>query len=382
MSVVVNDTLTGIPSSGGGSGDSWSDPLDSSIVPDTDNTYNVGSSSSRFSIVYGRNYISKGTTATASGLFSFDNSSGSSLMRIQAGNSTPSGVSASAAIFDGSSLSGDLAVHSNSNSTADANPTKSVAIETGNKTAGTGDSGQVKITTGTSSGGVRGNIELSAARVRLENNIAYTGAFGSNQRSIAYVDGAGRIQMGQSGVDFRINGPVTPAADGTLNNGTTLLRWLNVSSDQFEGAGGITFAAQTTPSGIGSVAGIQSSSVIDTGMWTGNNANADTVKTQDVFIETGNKTAGTGDSGFINIQTGTSAGGARGNVNLNCNDVVINAVNVDHNRAVNVDFVIASGVTGSRPGAPVTGQNFFDTTLGIPIWFDGTTWIDAAGTSV
>jgi len=41
-----------------------------------------------------------------------------------------------------------------------------------------------------------------------------------------------------------------------------------------------------------------------------------------------------------------------------------------------------TGSTGSRPSGPVTGQRFFDTTLGIPIWFNGTNWINAAGTIV
>jgi hypothetical protein len=46
-----------------------------------------------------------------------------------------------------------------------------------------------------------------------------------------------------------------------------------------------------------------------------------------------------------------------------------------------------SGVTADRPldtGNPQLqiGQYYFDTTLGIPIWWDGTNWIDATGTTV
>jgi hypothetical protein len=46
-----------------------------------------------------------------------------------------------------------------------------------------------------------------------------------------------------------------------------------------------------------------------------------------------------------------------------------------------------SGVTADRPlntGSPnlQTGQYYFDTTLGIPIWWDGTNWVDATGTTV
>jgi hypothetical protein len=43
----------------------------------------------------------------------------------------------------------------------------------------------------------------------------------------------------------------------------------------------------------------------------------------------------------------------------------------------NPDF----GATASRPGAQLTvGQVFFDTTLGFPVWWNGTTWVDATGT--
>lgn len=42
-----------------------------------------------------------------------------------------------------------------------------------------------------------------------------------------------------------------------------------------------------------------------------------------------------------------------------------------------------SGTTANRPTTNLwTGRPYFDTTLGIPIWWDGTQWIDAAGTGV
>lgn len=45
---------------------------------------------------------------------------------------------------------------------------------------------------------------------------------------------------------------------------------------------------------------------------------------------------------------------------------------------VNLD----TGATGARPTTKITGSMWFDTTLGTPIWYDGTNWIDAAGTTV
>jgi hypothetical protein len=40
------------------------------------------------------------------------------------------------------------------------------------------------------------------------------------------------------------------------------------------------------------------------------------------------------------------------------------------------------GATGSRPGSPVAGAQWYDTTLSKPIWYDGAAWRDAAGTAV
>ena len=43
----------------------------------------------------------------------------------------------------------------------------------------------------------------------------------------------------------------------------------------------------------------------------------------------------------------------------------------------------ASGTTADRPtGRIQVGQYYFDTTIGRPIWYNGTNWINAAGTVV
>lgn len=43
----------------------------------------------------------------------------------------------------------------------------------------------------------------------------------------------------------------------------------------------------------------------------------------------------------------------------------------------------SSGATAERPINQLqVGQYFFDTTLGIPIWYDGTNWVDATGATV
>ncbi len=43
----------------------------------------------------------------------------------------------------------------------------------------------------------------------------------------------------------------------------------------------------------------------------------------------------------------------------------------------------SSGTTADRPTVFLfVGRTYFDTTLGKPIWYNGTGWIDAAGTPV
>ena len=42
-----------------------------------------------------------------------------------------------------------------------------------------------------------------------------------------------------------------------------------------------------------------------------------------------------------------------------------------------------NGITADRPTQSLQiGQFYFDTTLGYPIWYDGTDWVDSSGTVV
>lgn len=58
----------------------------------------------------------------------------------------------------------------------------------------------------------------------------------------------------------------------------------------------------------------------------------------------------------------------------------ITDVPTDSFSMVNRKFVTLNGVTGSRPPNPTIGQFYFDTTLGYPIWWDGSQFVDATGT--
>lgn len=51
----------------------------------------------------------------------------------------------------------------------------------------------------------------------------------------------------------------------------------------------------------------------------------------------------------------------------------------DSLQVVNRKYVTANGTTANRPPSPVTGQYFFDSTLGKPIWYSGSAWVLATG---
>ena len=51
--------------------------------------------------------------------------------------------------------------------------------------------------------------------------------------------------------------------------------------------------------------------------------------------------------------------------------------------AVNTLSTPSAGITADRPSTGLqVGQFYFDTTINRPIWWDGTNWINAAGTVV
>lgn len=53
----------------------------------------------------------------------------------------------------------------------------------------------------------------------------------------------------------------------------------------------------------------------------------------------------------------------------------------DNLSVVNRKYVNLHGTTASRPTSSVAviGQRYFDTTIGRPLYFNGTTWVDGAG---
>lgn len=48
----------------------------------------------------------------------------------------------------------------------------------------------------------------------------------------------------------------------------------------------------------------------------------------------------------------------------------------------NRQYVNLNGVSSSRPTGSVLGQFYFDTTIGKPVWWNGSAFVDATGTVV
>jgi hypothetical protein len=67
-------------------------------------------------------------------------------------------------------------------------------------------------------------------------------------------------------------------------------------------------------------------------------------------------------------------------------DILNNVLRLYFNQvssSIRVLSVPSAGTTATRPINKIQlGQIYFDTTLGIPIWWDGTNWVDATGTVV
>ena len=67
-------------------------------------------------------------------------------------------------------------------------------------------------------------------------------------------------------------------------------------------------------------------------------------------------------------------------------NTVLNNLRLYFNQLNNYVQATATPLFGPSTQRPIvalqTGQTFFDTTLGIPIWWNGTKWINASGTGV
>lgn len=127
----------------------------SNLIPGSINTYDIGSAALPWRTLHTKQI----SLYTAAG-----NLNG----RLEQSTRTlPSGASSSINFSSdyAGSYSGNISVYSFDEATANASATGTVYVESGNKTAGTGNSGAVRLQTGTSAGGVRGDIVLNGRQI-------------------------------------------------------------------------------------------------------------------------------------------------------------------------------------------------------------------------
>lgn len=161
------------------------------------------------------------------GSFSINDLSGNNYFTAQGNQTTPSGVTQSVVLKGGDTLPGSLAVTTSNNATADANATKDILIESGNKTAGTGNSGAIKAKTGTSTGGARGNFEVDANLFKVPTatadpsaNLVEGGMFWDTDDDVLRVYDGSQFKSVGSG-SGAINYILNPDAETNTNGWTT-----------------------------------------------------------------------------------------------------------------------------------------------------------------
>lgn len=207
-----------------------------------------------------------------------------------------------------------LALWSTNDANVDAKATYDVLVETGNKTAGTGNSGSVRITIGTSSGGTRGKLVIKDGSEGTSGHVwTSTDTVGSGHWAAA----SGGANTALSNLaSTAVNASILPSALNSVALGDSSHYWSNItsrsmvlynasniSSINFLGAD-FTFPSGTTVNG--SIVGSGGSS---TGIMTSNGSSS-----KDLRIETGNGTVT--NSGNIILQIGT-ANATVGTIQLN-----------------------------------------------------------------
>lgn len=179
----------------------------------------------------------------------------------------------------------------------------------------------------------------------LQQRTVGTGTPSVNFQSLYFKTDSNLYMMDHTGVEVQVNGgssganttlsnlgttsinsALIPASDNTVALGTVSHRWTNAflnTSVQIGENGEMFLRSNATTPSSASVAGISTeSNDRDIAVYSSNNNNSNSTATFNVRLETGNKTAGTGNSGDFFVQSGTSSGGHRGSFKLSGTNLV------------------------------------------------------------
>lgn len=227
-----------------------------------------------------------------------------------------------------------------------------ILIESGNPASGT--SGNLILRTG--SGATRGAIKLVDGSEGTIGQVWTESAADGSGHWATVSGGANTSLSNLSGV--AINADLLPATNGTKNLGGASNQWLIAYLQGVRFYNG-TVTMQSTMGGpitdgvTGAVgfypyqlSGDQTENIA---LITSDDGTTDATATGGVFLESGNKTSGTGNSGPIVLYTGTSVGGSRGPIKFqNGSEGTIGHVWTE-------SAVDGSGHWATVPTAPVNG---------------------------
>lgn len=289
---------------------------------------------------------------------------------------------------------------------ADAAQAQSLTIQGGNKTAGTGDGGDLFLKGGTSAGGQQGRARIDVVSTQFVNKavlpssptlgdfLMYNSQFrywdgsawkliyplptGTVQGSLLYWDVGSSSYLEDALLTINAASITTPADN--VNNALPATAVQITGGNKTAGTGGggslalsggtsvggsggqVNIRGGTSPTdrGIVSVNKLEISTPSltddDTTLSLPSDTNADAVKAADLSISASNKTAGTGDGGDIFLATGTSLGGLRGSVAITAHKIRLNAQ------------------SASDPSGGLTSDVYWNSTEARFKFFDGTSW--------
>lgn len=192
------------------------------------------------------------------------------------------------------------------------------------------NSGFVLLKTGTA-GITRGAIMLQNGTESVGAGAVWTSTntSGAGQWALPAVSGA-NTSLSNLTNPTSVNQDLRPSLNNTKKLGSPVLQWLESYSYRtfsldVAQSSYVTLSADLASAGGSAGYGVALSGIANKEMYfeTIQSAINDAVATNNVTVRSGNKTAGTGNSGSVSIITGTSAGGSRGNAVVNSNLLVI-----------------------------------------------------------
>jgi hypothetical protein len=253
----------------------------------------------------------------------------------------------------------------------------SIYFTAGNAAAGNSGGGIISLAGGSSSGtGIPGGINITggdADTIHEGGDVLIAGGLGGNTSGAG---GVVNIYGGYAAGGNSAGGAVTVLAGGAVGIGIGgLLNIIGGEGGDTSGAGGAVIIR-----GGPSLASTSASGAVTIG---GGNTDSLTGEGGATTITTGNGGATSGNSGTLNISTGSIISGISGNININPNLLGVLNLSTTNTGAVNIGnatgIVTIGGVSVSLTATPATSASFSTATLLLRESGGGLTKVAASG---